>query len=63
MVGYVLQRMRDGAYVARPGSASSYTSWVERARIFPTREAAEREACVENERVVSVDEIFRGNSA
>lgn len=41
----------DGKYVAMPGSKNSYTAKLERARLFPTREAAERERCVNNEYV------------
>ena len=42
---YVLQRNEDGAYVARPGSARSYTRKLAAARIFKTRQAAEADAC------------------
>jgi hypothetical protein len=50
----------DGKFVTPPGSAGSYTVFLQLARTFPTREAAERELCPENERVVPVEECLRG---
>ena len=47
-----------GGYVARPGSASSYTRDLAKAQRFPTREAAERERCLENEQVVDLRDYF-----
>lgn len=58
-MSYVIVRS-DGAYVARPGSASSYTPYLQRARVFSTREAAERERCPGNERVSTVAEEMDG---
>lgn len=56
---YVLQRT-DGKYVAPAGSNWAYTSKLENARKFPTREEAEKDRCVENERIVEVgDEVFK----
>lgn len=52
---YILQRS-DGAYVAPPRQASSYTPYLQRARLFSTQEAAERERCPSNERVVTLEE-------
>jgi hypothetical protein len=54
---YVLVRT-DGKYVAPPGQEHSYTSKLEDARIFPTRDAAEKERCVENETVRPVSELL-----
>lgn len=51
-------RRDDGKYVARPGSAHSYTSKLEEARLFATREAAERDCCG-NERIIPLAEVFR----
>ena len=51
---YIIKRV-DGAYVARPGSASSYTLLLQRARTFNTREAAEADKCPGNEYVTTVD--------
>lgn len=59
---YVLVRT-DGAYVARPGSQASYTRVLQDARVFVTRESAERDRCVDNERIESIDSIMRGNHA
>jgi hypothetical protein len=50
---YVLKRNEDGAYVAQPGSASSYTNNIRAARKFPTREAAQADACG-NEHVADI---------
>lgn len=55
---YVIIRQEDGAFVAAPGSASSYTKSLQRARTFATREAAQRECCG-NESPVAVDQILR----
>ena len=52
---YVIKRS-DGAYAAPPGQRSSYTPYLQRARTWFTREAAEDECCPGNERVASVDE-------
>jgi hypothetical protein len=54
---YVIRR-DDGAFVAPPGQRSSYTRDLTRARTFQTREAAERERCPENERVVHTDDVL-----
>lgn len=58
MTMYVLVRT-DGMYVARGGTVSSYTARLQEARIFASREAAERERCPENERVVDVYDVLR----
>lgn len=57
MSGYVIVR-EDGKYVARPGSEHSYTSKLESAAIFRTREQAELNRCPENEHIRSVSEIL-----
>lgn len=59
MSGYVLRRHGDGAYVRPPGSPGSYTNRIEFARIFPSREAAAKDACG-NESAVAVDEVLHG---
>jgi hypothetical protein len=56
---YIIKRMPDGAYVARPGSPSSYTKQLQTARTFPTREAAERDRCPGNEIVTTPDAEMR----
>jgi len=59
MTTYVIKRIPDGAYVARPGRASSYTKSLQHARPFNSREAADRERCPENEIVVLAElEIY-----
>ena len=60
---YVIQRVTDGAYVAPSGSPSSYVRALQAARVFGSREAAERELCVENERIVTVDSQLAGRNA
>jgi hypothetical protein len=57
--GYVLVRT-DGKYVAPQGSYSSYVSKLENARIYPTRDEAENDRCVENETIRSVSECLEG---
>jgi len=42
---YVLRRHEDGKYVAPPGSPKSYVTDLRKARRFPTRAAAEADAC------------------
>lgn len=54
---YVIQRS-DGVWVTRPGSKGSYTRFLQHARVFRTREEAERERCPGNERVIAVGEIM-----
>ena len=54
---YLLQRT-DGLYVAKRGAPHSYTRKMEQAEVFPTRDAAERNRCVENERIVAVSELI-----
>jgi len=50
---YVIVRTdQGGGYVAMPGLHNSYTRFLQKARVFPTREAAERERCPENEKVI-----------
>lgn len=45
-----------GGYVAPAGNPSSYVRELQRARTFASLEAAVRETCLENERVVRVDD-------
>ena len=52
-------RRNDGAYVARPGSAGSYTRSLESAWKFYNREEADKQRCPGNETVVSVEDILR----
>jgi hypothetical protein len=54
---FVIQRCDDGSYVARPGSVHSYTKKLQDARVFSSREDAERERCG-NETIVPVSAIL-----
>lgn len=57
-MGYVIRRNEDGKFVARPGSERSYTNKLEDARVYPSRDAARADLCIENEHVVSLESIF-----
>ena len=52
---YVIQR-QDGAYATPSGSAKSYTGKLQFARMFGSKESADRELCPENECVISLEE-------
>jgi hypothetical protein len=54
---FVIKR-NDGHYVAWPGRRSSYTRFLQYARVFKTRADAEKERCPDNERVVNITEIM-----
>lgn len=58
-MSYVLVNNDNGRYVAPGGQESSYTTKLEHAKTYPTREAAEKDACG-NERAVPVDSLMRG---
>ncbi len=45
-------------YVSRSGSAASYTSRLQHARLFSTRDEALREMC-SNEYILSIEEALR----
>lgn len=55
---YVIRRIPDGAFVAPSGRKASYARSLQHARIFPTRESAERDRCPENERVYAVSDLL-----
>ena len=55
---YVIQDTRTGSFVAYPGSPSSFTKDILKARQFATKESADRERCPQSERVVSVYELL-----
>ncbi len=44
-----LRRYKGGHYVAERGSVNSYTNKMEYAKQYKTREAAEKDRCVESE--------------
>lgn len=54
-MSYILKNIHTGCWVTPSGSARSYTNKLQNARIFHTREAAERERCG-NERIQTVEE-------
>ena len=54
MKKYILQRNKDGKYVANPGSRYSYTSKRELARRFDTLEEAEKARCEGNEHIEEI---------
>lgn len=56
-MSYVLRR-DDGAFVAPPGEPKSYTRDVRHARRFATRQAAQSEACG-NEQAIDVLSLLR----
>lgn len=49
---YAIRRTSDGFCVAKPGRKYSYTNNVIRAQLFDTYDDADRNRCVDNERVV-----------
>jgi len=55
---YVIARNEDGAFVAPPGREKSYTKKLQEARVFRTREAAQRDACG-NETVHALMEVMQ----
>lgn len=58
-MAYVLIRTTDGAFVARKGSASSYTNKLQHAEVYSTKESANNDRCPENEQSVHIDDILR----
>lgn len=44
-MAYVIRRNDDGKYVAPSGSLQSYTRSLEKARVYPTKDAAEAVKC------------------
>lgn len=59
---YVIIRIPDGAFVARPGSKGSYTRSLQFAQTFESRESADKNRCQGNEQVYSTDDVFRALS-
>jgi hypothetical protein len=59
---YIIKRTSPcHGYVARPGSAWSYTNEPQKAWIFKTKEEAEQQRCPENETVVPLNSLFNYN--
>jgi hypothetical protein len=55
---YVIIR-DDGQYVRPSGSPMMYSKLLQEAKVYKSRDEAERDRCVENERVVPLAECFR----
>lgn len=58
---WVIKRREDGKYVAKPGSSSSYTQYLQCAQAFETKEKADGSKCPENEYIINVDDILWRN--
>ena len=54
---YLIKR-DDGKYVAVRDSKHSYTTRVDLARVYQTKEEAEQDLCHENERIVPIPNLF-----
>lgn len=52
-------RRDDGLYVAKTGSDYVYTKRLENAKVFSTREEADKNRCIDNEMVVDVHDLLR----
>lgn len=60
-MSYVLVRT-DGAFVSDPqtnGTGSSYTGLLQKAKIFSSKETAERDRCPGSETVMRVEDCFQ----
>lgn len=57
---FLLKRVSDGKFVAKDGNITSYTMHINLVKIFPTREAAERNRCGENEIIVPLEDLMKG---
>lgn len=57
----IVRRAKNGRleYVTRPGAEHSFTSQLESARTFSTKEMAQKEVCPENEWVVPVERLLQ----
>jgi len=60
---YVIVKAGTHEFVARPGSAKSYTKNVFEARVFDTEEQAKKDICPVNERVVNLERALKGANA
>ena len=55
---YVIFNLDNGCFVNKPGSKCSFTDKLQYARVFATRELAEKERCPGNEVVQDVNDIM-----
>jgi hypothetical protein len=56
---FVIVNTETHKYVARRGSEHSYTTRLENAETFRTRDAAEKDRCPGNEIVVDVNDLLQ----
>ena len=56
---FVIVNTETHKYVARRGSGNSYTTKLEQAETFRTREAADKDRCPGNEVVVDVNDLLQ----
>jgi hypothetical protein len=57
---FVLIRATNGKFVANPGNERSYVTRLRDAWVFPTRDAAEEERCVETEYIAAISDVLLG---
>jgi hypothetical protein len=55
---YVIRRTPDMKFVSKPGSKNSYTTDLQKARTFKTKEHAEQNMCPGNEIIDNVHNIL-----
>jgi hypothetical protein len=58
MAYVIVDRLHGRGYVAPDGSEHAYVRDAMKAKKFSTREAAEKELCVDNECVVNLDGLY-----
>jgi hypothetical protein len=59
---YVIRRTdRGGGWVTLPGSPGSYTHKLQDAKVWHSREEAERERCIDNEVAESLEEVLHNS--
>lgn len=56
-VAFLVQRLSDKKFVARPGSKRSYTSGIFTARHFKTRAEALTEMCLDSEQIIELRDV------
>ena len=57
---FVIMR-NDGKYVAASGSEPAYTSKLQNAWVYPTRENALQHLCPDNEQILAVSSVLERN--
>jgi len=56
---WVLRRTGDNLFVAKSGRQSSYTRFLQHAKLFTSKNAAVADSCIENEIPVNIDNILK----